>query len=80
METYSKEGLFAAGVFLSYLHIAIDSTFMSLYADLQPVYGGGCDEIWDCERRLAGAETHYALPSVGRKRVRSGAIGEFEIV
>ena len=56
-------------VFLPVLHIPVNASFVSLYADVQPVYGGGGTQIRSVQRRLAGHKANLPLSPLGRKRI-----------
>lgn len=66
MATGVQTSFFGACLFLSLLYLSSHTAFLSLYADLQSVYGGGRYEIRYLPWRMAGHKTYPALSSMGR--------------
>ena len=56
------------------MYLASNPAIMPIYAHLQPIHGGGGDEVWHLQRGLVRGKAHLALPSMGRKWLRSRPI------
>lgn len=67
--------LIAVVKFYQALHLALHAAFVPVYADLFAVCRRGAAQIRARQGRLAHPETAGSLPSVGRQRLRSGAVG-----
>ena len=74
MENFCSKSFPDTGVFLPDFYLAADSSLLPLYAYMQPVYGGSGSQTRYLQRRLVRHQTHTAMSSLGRKRIRSGAL------
>jgi len=66
--------------FLSGGDFTIETTVLPIHTHMQPVRTGSAAQTWSVQRSVAGRQTHTPMPSVGRKRLRSGAVNNISIL
>ena len=64
----------SADIILSALHQSANSPVMPLYSHMLRVCKTGTDKAWADKRTMARSEKTVKMPSMGRQRIRPGAL------
>ena len=64
----------SADIILSALHQSTNSPVMPLYSHMLRVCKTGTDKAWADKRTMARREKTAKMPSMGRQRIRPGAL------